>query len=187
MKWYIKYLAIILISMTTFNANAQLKYTDYFQAALEKANISFSEPLENTYKNVRIYDNDLQPYHFAIRSKKEKVEIRYAIELIEADAPLNPPQVRCFARGTSVASNDEEAAITIHRFNEKELKEFFNADWGMIMYFKPKLQFSDKKHCKMLSLYSENRAVIYVYFLFNEPSEELDNQLYSIRFNEETH
>lgn len=173
------------LSCITLPALAQLEYPNDFQSVLEKADISYTAPLENSYKNVRIQENDLQKYSFAIKAKKENIEIRYAIELLDTNAYFNPPQIRCFSRATSVASNDDESVVTVHNISDIDLKDNFNADWGAIMYFKPKLQFSTKKHCKMLALYTEGRAVVYVYFLFNEPTEELDNQFYSIRFNDQ--
>ena len=63
---------------------------------LETSGLEFLAPLDAGYKDVTVIKNFLQDYHFAIRSRKEKLEIRYLIEpWQENDPSFQAPHIRC--------------------------------------------------------------------------------------------
>jgi hypothetical protein len=81
-----------------------------------------------------------------------------------------------------IASNHEDSEIVVQTIAEEDLNINFKADWAATFYFTPKPQFSAKRNCKMLALYKEGLGLVYVFFLFNKPSIELDNQFYTLNF-----
>ena len=90
---------------------------------------------------------------------------------------------------TTTATNETDnatATISVHSMEEEDLKEKFHADWGSIAYFQPKTKFAGYKHCRLLGLYQEGKGMIYVFFLFDEPSRFLDNRLHSLSFKSES-
>ena len=176
----------MVLSIFLFNQNGfgQLDYPLEFKETLQAAQLDFYEPLENSAKIVQIQKNDLLPYDFALKLKKEKVEIRYAILPDSEQKEYFRPNIYFAAKASSVASNDEDSSImAFHAVDTAALKNTFNAEWGAAVFFKPKASFSSKQHCKMLALYKEGKANVLIFYLFNDESIDLNEpQFQNIRF-----
>jgi len=179
-----KYLSYLIYFLCATPVIAQLEYTPQFTTLLDNAELIISQPLENQYKKKAIKKNDLFDYHYAIKKKKGDLEIRYAIEpwSTKSDAINSVPHVTTINLATTLASNDDDSVISYHILSDTNLKEHYNADWGLVAYFKPKQNFSDKRHCKMLTLFSEGKGKVNIFYLFDEVTEELENQKFSIMF-----
>jgi len=178
---------LILFLFAIGNLFAQSEMPIAFEEKLSKASIEILIPLENKYKPIGVHSTPYMPYDYALRSKKGKLEIRYSIKIFEdsTSAVNQVPHLQCMNTLTNIASNHEEAVTTIHSIADSDLEEHFNADWGMVAYLQPKQTFGDYKHCKMLALFKEGKAMTYVYFLFDEASIELDNRFHAIQFLED--
>lgn len=164
---------------------AQIDISPHFSSLLELSQLDFHAPLEAKYKDVSVLKNPWQNYDFAIRSRKEKLEIRYLIVPFKENNPLNSmPHINCMRMVTNLASNSQDVLISGLSIEEEELKEQFNADWGKIFIFQPKAGFSTRTHCKLLALHKEGLGTAYVFFLFNEADQALDNRFYALRFLE---
>ena len=170
--------------LTTAFSQKKIKYSKAFLVKLEKTQIDLYTPVEGKYKSTRPTKNDYQAIDHVIFSKKEGLEIRYAIIPFEENKPTTQiPHVDFMRVVMSTATNeDEEAVVSVHAIEDQDLKANFNADWGSMAYFQPKTRFTKYKHCRLLSLYTEGLGMAYVFFLFDEPSRFLDNRLHSLRF-----
>ena len=165
---------------------AQVDVSPDFQQRLEEARVEFLEPLEAKYKDVRVARNDFLEYDFAIRSRKEKIEIRYLIEPVTKTNPIAyAPHVRTVRMLMHLARNNDAFVMSGVDVRTADLQEQFNADWGKIFFFTPKEAFSRYQECKMLALFREGQGMAYVFFLFDEPSRALDNRFYALRFLDE--
>ncbi len=179
------YLFLLFTSLlTTAFSQKKIKYSKAFLAKLEKIQIDLYTPVEGKYKSTRPTKNDYQAIDHVIYSKKEALEIRYAIIPFEEGKPTTQiPHIDFMRVVMSTATNEEEeAVVSVHSIPDQDLKTNFNADWGSMAYFQPKTRFSKYKHCRLVSLYSEGLGMVYVFFLFDEPSRFLDNRLHSLRF-----
>lgn len=166
--------------------SAQVDLSPDFQQRLKETRIEFLEPLEAKYKDIRVARNDFLDYDFAIRSRREQIEIRYLIEpLTESNPVAQAPHVRTVRMLMHLARNDDVFVMSGIDVRETDLREQFNADWGKIFFFTPKEGFSRYQECKMLALFREGRGMAYVFFLFDEPSRALDNRFYALRFLDE--
>ena len=166
---------------------AQIDYSPRFARLLEEARLDFYEPLENTYRDIPVWKEaaEYQPYDFAIRSRRDKLEIRYHILPYQAQNwKFAAPHVEAARLAMHLATNQDESIISGLSMEEEELKNSFNADWGKIFIFQPKKSFSNRTHCKMLALYTEGKGMAIVYFLFDQPSQEVDNRFVVLRFRE---
>jgi hypothetical protein len=143
------------------------------------------QPLEARYKTIRLRKNRFLECDYGIRSRKEKLEIRYAIEPIEAGSRASLiPHVKAFSMATHLATNSEESVISKLSISPESLTEDFNADFGEVYVFKPKSAFSEKLYCQMLVLYKEGKGLVYVFFLFDDPNNTaLDYRFQAVRFN----
>lgn len=178
-------LTSFLIFSLAFAAQAQIDISPQFSQLLELSQLDFHEPLEAKYKDISVVDNPWQTYDFAIRSRKEKLEIRYLVVPFDEKKPLHRvPHVSTIRMVTNLASNNQEIIISGLDIDEDVLKEQFNADWGKVFLFQPKLGFSSKTHCKLLAVHKEEVGTAYVFFLFNKPDQALDNRFYAVSFNE---
>lgn len=187
MKTKIFPLVVVLIGSVQV-ATAQVDYSPRFLQLLQHAQMDFYEPVEARYKDIPVWKEaaQYQAYDFAIRSRKEALEIRYVIFPFDKKSPVfQAPGVECTRVTMHLASNDEDALISALGIGEEELEESYNADWGKIFFFQPKKSFSQRKHCKMLALYAEGKGMAFIFFLFDEPSKELNNPFLTLRFQED--
>lgn len=179
------YFLILFSLLSTTFYGQKIKQSKSFLQKLEQTQLDIFTPVEGKYKSVRPTKNPYQNADHIVLSKKEDLEIRYAIiPFSESDQQTQMPRVDFMRVVSSTATNDdrEDAVVSIHQVEETDLKENYNADWGNIAYFQPKSRFSDRKHCRLLTLYSEGRGIVHVFFLFDEPSQFLDNRLHALRF-----
>lgn len=169
-----------------FGLQAQkIDQSAHFQELLLACQLEFLAPLDAGYKDVSVLRNSVQNYDFAIRSRKEKLEIRYLLEPYQENNPgFETPHIRSIQKLMHLASNEQDFVMTGLDVDPELLKEHFNADWGKIFFFRPKLRFCNYQHVKMLSLFKEGQGMAYIFFLFNEPTRDLNNRMYTIRFRD---
>jgi hypothetical protein len=166
-------------------SSAQIGFSPEFLQLLEAGRMAFNEPVEASYRDIPAEKNPFLECDFVIRSRKEKLEIRYIIEPYkESDRSFIAPHVRAVQRVVHLAANTDESIITGHSLADSTLLSEFNADWGKVFFFQPKEGFSRYKHCKMLVLFKDGCGMAYVLFLFNQPSAELDQRFLALRFRD---
>lgn len=183
---YISLLLPTLLLLSPRTAHSQIKMQEEFVELLEQAGIEFIEPVEARYKKALINKSPFQPYHFAIRSRKEGIEIRYIIRPYKPDPPsADVPHVEAYRLVMHLASNEQDYLIAGREVAPEALSGFFNADWGMQYFFRPKPGFAGWNHCELLALHKDGRGTAFVLFLFDEPSRELGNRFYALQFRED--
>ena len=175
----IKKTIFLFLSLYCFcsQLSAQLDIPANFQAKLAVTGLNFLTPVEHHLKKVKVYENEFQPYDFAIRQKKDKVEIRYLVLPDTGTIAGGYPHLEFSRRTMTLASNeDDEAASTISviQLSEKTLAEKYHADWGAISFFKPKRFFADTRYCKFVALYREGLGYVYTFFLYNNVNVDFD-------------
>lgn len=158
-----------------------------FNQLLEQVDAYLILPLENgRYKDIRPFSNRWMNYDFSIRSRKEKLEIRYkVVPYRENDLRFQAPHVLAMQAMMQVATNDEEAVVSRLPISERSLKEDYLADWGQLFTFVPKIGFSQSSTCQMVSLYREGKGMVFLFFLFDRAPAELDYRRLAIAFGEE--
>lgn len=157
------------------NAFTQVKMSKPFAQKLEKMDLDFLAPLENSYKKVKASESIIVNFDFEIKAKKADIKIGFAL-FPEGKNALTFPHIKVSNMALSAATNeDEEARLVLHEMSKEDL-ENYHADWGAVVFFQPKRIFSDKDHCKMLALYREGKGLVYVFYLFDKASEEVDLQ-----------
>ncbi len=152
------------------NLSAQLELSANFQEKLIATGLDFLTPVEHNFKIEKVYKNEIQPYDFAIRQKKDKVEIRYLVIPDTGIIAGGYPHLNFSNRTITLASNDDDesaSAISVLQITEKTLKEKYHADWGAISFFTPKKIFSNKRYCKLVALYREGQGYVYTFFLYD--------------------
>ena len=78
---------------------------------------------------------------------------------------------------TSAATNDEDAVIAFHELSQSDL-ENFGADWGQMVIFRPKKEFSEQPFCKMVTLFKEGKGTTSVFYLFEDANNPTVDNLY---------
>lgn len=171
------------------NLSAQLALPADFQTKLTATGLSFFMPVEHNFKIEKVYKNDLQPYDFAIRQKKDKVEIRYLVIPDTGIIAGGYPHLNFSNRTMTLASNDDDeanSAISVLQISEKTLHEKYHADWGAISFFRPKASFSYARYCKLVALYREGLGYVYTLFLYNDVNVEFNAGYDLLEFEEWT-
>ena len=180
-----RYFSGLLILFSASFLPAQVELSPEFDRLLVAAGLEFIEPAEARYKDVRVVDNEWQDYDFAIRSRREKLEIRYLIKPFRPGDPLaEAPHLRAMRLLTHLASNDQSFIMRGLDVAWEDLREQFNADSGKIFFFTPKPGFNNRKQCKLLALHSEGQGTAFVFFLFDTPSPALDHRFFALHFKE---
>ncbi len=148
--------------------------------------VDFMAPLDAGYKDIRTFPNPHQNYELAIRSRREKLEIRYHLEPEKEDNPMTRiPHVRCMQMIANIASNEEDTQVSALSLPDSVSLDLLNADWAKVFFFTPKKTFSPRLTCQMLAMYKEGKGMVFAYLLFNKPPMELDNRLLTVRFEED--
>ncbi len=73
-------LLLLLCCGAASSATGQVKQDPDFAARLEQAGLELLLPIDSDYRSLPVWRNDLQSYDFAIRSRREKLEMRYLID-----------------------------------------------------------------------------------------------------------
>lgn len=178
------HLTIFMLFLSQAIFTQRIDYPVQFNELLSQVGIEFHEPADAGYKDIRTIENEYQEYEFAIWSRKEKLEMRYAVlPYDEKDVFSANPHILTARALTSIATNEEDSNISAIQLTEKALERDFNADWGMVYFFKPKIGFSAHAHCRMVALYKEDRGTVLIFHLFEKASNEaLDTRYYALRF-----
>jgi hypothetical protein len=176
MKNILRFLSCCLLFFTfSNNVFTQIKMSKSFSQKLEKMDLDFLAPLENSYKKVKASESIIVDFDFEIKAKKADMKIGFAL-FPEGKNALIFPHIKVSNMAISAATNEnEEARLVLHEMSKENLKNY-HADWGAVVFFQPKIIFSDKDHCKMLALYQEGKGLVYIFYLFDEASEEVDLQ-----------
>ncbi len=163
------------------NAFTQINVSKSFAQKSAKMDLAFLAPLENSYKKIKASESIVVDFDFEIKAKKADMKIGFAL-FPEGKNAITFPHIKVSNMAISAATNeDEEARLVLHEMSREDL-ESYQADWGAVVFFQPKTVFSDKDHCKMLALYREGKGLVYVFYLFNEASEEVDLQKNCLSF-----
>lgn len=166
-------------------AHSQVKLDEDFVQILDRAGIDFIQPVEASYKRAPVQKAPFQPCDYAIRSRKEGLEIRYLIHPYDPGlATADIPHVEAARLVSHLASNEQDYLIAGREVAPEALAEYFNADWGMQYFFRPKPGFANYRHCELLALHKGGQATTFVMFLFDEPSRELGNRFYALQFRD---
>ena len=174
--------ALLLAAM----GRSQVKMDEEFVQMLDQAGIEFIQPVEARYKPAPLLKNPFQPYGYAIRSRKEGLEIRYIIRPYDPNlASADIPHVEAARLVSHLASNEQDYLIAGREIAPEVLAGYFNADWGIQYFFRPKKGFAAWNHCELLALHKDGRGTAFVLFLFDEPSRELGNRFYALQFRGE--
>jgi hypothetical protein len=175
----------VLISVSLQFAQAQkIDFPADFRQILNQTGVEFFEPLDACYKDFQPPVNEFQNCQFAIRSRREDMEIRYlVIPWNENNPATTAPHVITFRTLTTLASNADEAVISAIQPEKEVLQKDFNADWGMIYFFQPKAGISDLPNCRMVALHKEGKGTVFVFYHFKDAENEaLDARYLAVRF-----
>ena len=149
-----------------------------FQQKLEAMQLEVFRPLDSDYHPLSSHPGDFQVCDYIIRSRSEKMEIRYlAVPFREDKWESQYPHILATRMVTHVATNAEDVPISLLSLGTTEL-EAFHADWGVVYFFTPKSQVSERRIGELLVLHKEERGTILVFFFFDDP----DNPAVDLRF-----
>lgn len=167
----------LLCLLTSLTAQPELPPA--FRQKLERCGLELLWPADVRYREGYVPREPFEHYDFAMYSAREGLEIRYAIHpWDDSDPATQTPQLLAMRAAATVATNDEAYFITMRPLDQEEL-DFFRADGGVVYFFRPKEQFSGRKHCRLLVIYREGKGTALVYWLF----DDVDNPAIDVRFH----
>lgn len=185
-----KRLLLLIFWLTSLSIIISAQYTwtipSELAISLDKMNAEVIPPIDGSYKAYNPFENNTQNCHWAIRSRKDGLEVRYLLVPFSENQPIsNYPGLAASRMAMHICSNEENSVITSRDLTDHEQEVLYNVDWGKVFIFPPKLDFSPYAYCKMVVLYKENQGLAYIFNLFDEPSQNIDNRLYTFRFKDE--
>ncbi|MEM7106297.1 MAG: hypothetical protein AAF502_24420 [Bacteroidota bacterium] len=162
----------------------QVKMTDEVKATLEKMQLDYLQPVESFYRSLPIKKNIFLDYQMAVTAPDVNLEIRYAFRPIGSHSFDSYPNVHSMSAVSSVATNNQDEEMILRVLEDDVAAEAYNADWAAIVDFVPKFQFSELPNGRMLALYAEGKGSVFIFFLYDEPSKFLEDQIANIKFKE---
>jgi len=163
---------------------AQIQYTKSFTDKLNKANLLFYKPADTWFHLIPMEEDDFFEYDLVIESDDGDIEMRYMIHPWKERDEDEIPHILAMNVAMEAASNDEKHLLKISPIDNVELKNTYNADWGMIVNFKPKSSLSNKQYGRLLALFSENKGNVHVIYLFDPPAEGSYKFMQAVEFKE---
>ncbi|MEM6378485.1 MAG: hypothetical protein AAF705_09735 [Bacteroidota bacterium] len=174
-----------LLFSPCLQAQKNLRINEEFGKSLQMLNAEVLLPLDGDYRAFIPDNNFTQNCPWALRSRKERLEIRYLTSPFTTQKRAQKyPSIAAHRLAMHVCSNEEDAIITARDLSKHEQEVLYNADWGRVYIFPPKTDFSSFAFCKMIALYKEGKGMAYIFNLFDNPSPNIDSRLYSFRFIE---
>ncbi|MCB0637688.1 MAG: hypothetical protein KDC54_13755 [Lewinella sp.] len=154
------------------------------QQLLSTHQLLFDWPPSGDFRQYHRFASDFQPTDFALWSRTARTEIRFLIQPTDTTnrRRLPWPHLEASRMVTHLADNEENTLIAAHDLVPEAVDRVLAADWAKMYFFPPKDVFAGYDHCRMLCLYREGVATAYVFFLFNEPPDEMDEWLGVLRF-----
>lgn len=162
---------------------AQFDLPVEFVARLDSVDVQFTAPLDSDYREATLRsDCPYLPEHFALRSRRENLELRFHLrpERLD-DLYYGRPHLAATTVAMNLGSNDEDAVTAVHQFGDEELA-IFNADWARMYTFRPKRSFSSRQQAQLVALYREGRGMAYTVLLFDDAPDTLEGRQLSLRF-----
>ena len=173
----------LLLTLVSGPLRAQIVPDSAFARLLTELELEIIQPLESDYRAIRPPENDLLNCPLAVRSRREKLEFRYAVRPVaELGYLAEAPHVAAGNLAVRLASNDEDTFLAVHSLSAQAVRDEYGADWLKIYTFPPKRGFSESENCQMVALYREGIGMAYVFLLFDRPPELLDARSYALRF-----
>lgn len=168
-------------SLSAAVAQIDIPYT--VMQRFEQLGAEMIYPIEADYRYRLAHKNDYLTYDFAIHSRRERMEIRYALlPAAELGELAGYPHVAASRLLMHLAANDEDAVVTTHTLPADEVRYDYQADWVRMFHFRPKKGFSEANHCRLLAIYREGYGMAYVLLLFDTAPEQIDSRSLALRF-----
>mgnify|MGYP001271402590 CR=1 FL=1 len=190
---FLIYLIVILLLPATANE------VNNFTEILNEHRMIFCMPKD--YEQTKVVKNDDVAYQFAIKSKKIKLEIRYAVfslkeQLKEYEKWKNNRNKNGVKKDPNQLYNDFTLAIVENiagskeyyetKFQNKNVKIEFDADWGSSYVVNCKSSFgAGYKYASITALHKDNVADAYIIFLFDDYKtvlSEIIDEFHNMRF-----
>ncbi len=190
---------IILSLIITVSIPANSTELNSFPQILKEHSMIFTMPKE--FKQIPVKENDDVLYQHAIKSKKNKLEIRYSVFSLKQrikeyeewknsknrNGVMTDPNIGYTVFTRVVVENiagSENFKETL--FNQKNVKDEFNADWGGTYLVEPKSGYGEGyKYALITALHKDNIADAYIVYLFDDyrtVQSEILKEFYSMRF-----
>lgn len=178
-----RFLPFPLLCLPLVLAAQRIDISEDFNQLLSQVEAQLVLPVESDYKDIQPVKNRWLNYDFSIRSRKERMEIRYKVlPFEERDKSFFAPHVKAMQAAIQVATNDDAYVVSALSLSEKSLQEDYRADWGKLFTFVPKAEFSSRRTCQMITLYREGKGMVLLFFLFDKPPMELDYRHLAVSF-----
>lgn len=193
--------SIIILSgiLTALSLPAAAGQGDNFTKILDGHRMIFQMP--DNYTETEVKKNEDVSYEFAVKSKKNKLEIRYAVFSLIQDVKeyqewknsknkngvtLDPNTIYEMFSFTVAANIAGSESFKKTVFDSESVKNEFNADWGASYLVECKSEFGKGyKYALITALHKDDVANAYIIFLFDDfdvAQSEIKTAFYSMKF-----
>ena len=151
---------------------------------LAAINMSIFSPIEQNEYKLKEDHSKYFPATFII-NHPDKLDVRVEIFSYPKDSTaLANPHVQNGMRLGQIMNNLDDSTISMHRLGSEDLK-FYGADWATQATFHPRIEFSNKRHCQLITIYKEEVGMVYLYLLFDDLDKYQDDWRYLLGFQNE--
>lgn len=165
-----KIILIVLVSIISIESYSQdeIVYTKDFTDILEGYKLRIHPPSAQWLHPLPYLEDDYGKYDMVFVSEDDSVEMKFIFKhKREAQTILSFPHLECSRLITQFATNNQKAYINIRELSAYDLKNKYNADWGMHVNFVPKQEITTKKKGKMILLFKEDHSLITSIIFYN--------------------
>lgn len=150
-------------------------------AQLEDIQVQLFTPAEQEAYIIKPDKSNFFKTDFIIK-QDDKVEMRVEYFSWKKDSiAISNPNIKNGIRLGQLIDNMDDSQISLHRLGSEDL-DLFGADWATQATFQPKIEFSDKRYCQLITMYKEETGLIFLYLLFDDLEKYKDEWRYMIGF-----
>ena len=180
---YKAFIFMVLVYNST-QLDAQIIYTDHFTEKLLASHLDYYKPLEQWYHVTPKTKDAFLKYDLVLINEAEDLEVRYILKPYEQDALDLFPHVDNSRIIHHIASNDPENDITAIILTKGQAIKRYNANWGVVHYFTPKISFSTKPYGALISIFSEGKATANAILLYEDEKFDVLSGFHQLRFRD---
>lgn len=184
-SWTLRTVCLLLMVWVSNALPAQIVHTARVTLLSRAAGLEYQEPVEQWLHVVYPPEHEYMRYDLALQNDRNDYEVRLRIRLPGTPEFTIPEPVEITRLLATIAINEPLHDIRIQIPPPDFLSEAFNAEQGLVAYFRPKPGFSEKPFGALISLFAEQRGAVDVVILYRDEAYDALSMFRNLRFRKE--
>ncbi len=177
MRCFVLVLLLATSSSTKLSAQHGIAYTVAFDELIDRLDLEMNLPVERWLKLQPILGDEYLDYQLVVRDDS----LEFRVLVLEDPIQAIYPHIEFQRTLTHVASNGVMDSIHIEQHITSRPQPY---DWSVRAAFRPKEDFSTMSQARLWAQYKENKALVLIIALYDNPAHWDDRYFDFLKFAE---